>query len=60
MKRTEKKFDCIAMKRRGAKAVRARLKEMTREEKLRYWTKQTRRLQERQAADHSSPSSAAS
>lgn len=60
MKRTEKKFDCIAMKRRGAKAVRARLKEMTREERLRYWTKQTHRLRERQAADRSSTSPSAS
>jgi hypothetical protein len=49
MTTTKKEFDCIAMKRQGAQAVRAHLKEKTRDERIAYWHERTRALRERQA-----------
>lgn len=43
-----REFDCVLMKRRGARLVRRKLKGMTREEELAYWQEGTRRLRERQ------------
>ena len=44
----KKDFDCVAMKRRGAEAVRARLTDKTRAERLAYWDQRTRALRRRQ------------
>ncbi|MFA7372325.1 MAG: hypothetical protein ACOX1G_03520 [bacterium] len=43
-----KKFDCVAMKHKGAIKVQARLAGMSREEQLAYWQKQTDKLLELQ------------
>jgi len=37
MKQTEKKFDCVEMKREGARRIYEATKDMTREEELAYW-----------------------
>lgn len=49
MTKTRKDIDCIAIKREGAEAVRARLKDKTQEERFEYWTERTRVLRERQS-----------
>ena len=41
---TNKDFDCVEMKRRGAEAVRERLKNKTFEEKVEYWRRRTEEL----------------
>ena len=41
---TTKTFDCVAMKRRGAAHLRARVEEMTREERLAFWAKETEKM----------------
>jgi hypothetical protein len=56
MTKTKKDIDCIAVKRKGAEAVRARLKDKTREERLEYWTERTRVLRERQSQSSGSAS----
>lgn len=39
-----KKFDCVEMKREGAKIVMEKIKTMTREEELAYWRKRTKEM----------------
>jgi hypothetical protein len=44
----EKRFDCMAMKRRAAKAIHQRLEGKSPDERLEYWKQRTEALQERQ------------
>jgi hypothetical protein len=46
----KKTFDCVEMKREGARRVMEKLSLMTREEQLAYWAQRSRSLRERQAA----------
>lgn len=46
---TDKPFDCVEMKRRGAEEVQRQIAGMTREQELEFWHKQTDKLRERQA-----------
>jgi len=46
---SDKSFDCVEMKRRGAKQVLERIEGMTIEQELEYWRKGTERLRARQA-----------
>ena len=43
----KKTFDCIEMKREGAKRLRARLQKMTRAEQLAFWRERTDALRRR-------------
>ena len=43
-----KRFDCVAMKRRAAKAIHQRLEGKSPDERLEYWQQRTEALQERQ------------
>jgi hypothetical protein len=45
---TDKPFDCVEMKRRGAEEVQRQIAGLTREEELEFWRKQTDKLRERQ------------
>lgn len=45
----KKTFDCIEMKREGAKRLRARLEKMTRAEQLTFWRERTDALRRRAA-----------
>jgi hypothetical protein len=40
-----KNFDCVEMKRRGAKLVRQRLAGMTREQEIEYWRQRSEQFQ---------------
>ncbi len=44
----KKKFDCVAMKRRGAEIVYEQIKDMTIDEELEYWRKGTDELRKKQ------------
>ena len=46
---TDKPFDCVEMKRRGAEEVQRQITGLTREQELEFWRKQTDKLRERQA-----------
>jgi len=46
---TNKSFDCVEMKRRGAEEVQRQIAGLTREQELEFWRKQTDKLHERQA-----------
>ena len=46
MKTKAKTFDCVEMKRQGAKRIYEITKNMTHEQKLAYWREQSRRLRE--------------
>jgi len=59
MTKMKKDIDCMAIKRKGAEAIRARLKDKTREERLEYWRERTRALRERQSRSPTSDSSPA-
>jgi hypothetical protein len=48
-----KTFDCVEMKRRGAEYVYNIIKDMTPQQELEYWRKQTELLRQRQAASRS-------
>ena len=41
---TNKAFDCVEMKRRGAQRVQAKLEGMSREQQLEYWRQRTEEL----------------
>lgn len=41
---TEKKFDCVEMKRRGSQLVYETTKGMTREDEIAFWKEQTAKL----------------
>ena len=43
-----KTFDCVEMKRQGAKRLYENTKDMTPEEELAYWQEQSRRLRDEQ------------
>lgn len=45
MKKT-KKFDCVEMKREGAKAVQERIKAMTLEEEIEFWQQRSQQLKQ--------------
>ena len=45
---TTKKFDCVEMKRQGAKVLYEQTKNMTREEQLEFWKKGTIELRQKQ------------
>ena len=47
-----KTFDCVEMKRRGAKYVYSVIKDMTVEEEVEYWRQQTELMRKRQAELH--------
>ena len=42
------KFDCVAMKRRGAEIIYEQTKDMTLEEELQFWRERTRELRKQQ------------
>ena len=42
---TNKKFDCVEMKRKGADAVQSTISKLSREEELRFWQKGTAELE---------------
>ena len=44
----KKTFDCVEMMHRGAEQVQARLRGMTREERVDYWRQRTEELRKRQ------------
>ena len=46
MKDSEKEFDCVEMKREGAKRVMALIAGMTKEEQLAFWKEEHRKLVE--------------
>lgn len=48
-KSDEKDFDAVAMKRRAARAIHERLKDLSREERRNYWTDRTEALRRKQA-----------
>ena len=50
MKAKKKKFDCVAMKRKGAAYVYELTKGMTREEELAFWKKEQAKVQSEQPA----------
>lgn len=43
-----KKFDCVEMKHRAARAIQKELSKLTREEELEYWKAQTKELRKQQ------------
>lgn len=43
-----KKFDCVAMKHRGAKKVQEQIGDMTREEEIAFWKERSQHLRQRQ------------
>lgn len=45
----EKDFDAVAMKRRAARVIHERLKDLSREERRKYWTDRTEKLRRKQA-----------
>ncbi len=45
-----KTFDCVEMKRQGARATREKLANLTPEEQLAYWQERSRMLRQRQQA----------
>lgn len=46
---SEKTFDCVEMKRRGAALVYEKLKNMSADEELAYWRRRTEELRQEQA-----------
>jgi|RifCSP16_2_1023846.scaffolds.fasta_scaffold908356_1 hypothetical protein len=46
MKDSEKEFDCVEMKREGAKRVMALIAGMTKEEQIAFWKEEHRKLVE--------------
>jgi hypothetical protein len=49
MKNDEKDFDAVAMKRRAARVIHERLKDLSREERREYWVDRTEELRRKQA-----------
>ena len=47
-----KRFDCVAMKRRGAQIIYERTKEMTLEEEVEFWQARTSELRKQQQKLH--------
>lgn len=47
-----KKFDCVEMKRLGAKKVLEKTSHMTRAEELRFWQECSQKLKQGQSAHH--------
>ena len=47
-KKPNKDFDCVENKRKGSKLIYEQIKEMTREEELKYWKEKARVLKELQ------------
>ena len=47
MKKTDKDFDSVVMKRRAARAIYQRLQDKSLEERLAYWQERTEALQRR-------------
>lgn len=45
---TQKTFDCVAMKHRGAKQIREQISDMTLEEELAFWRERSQALRQRQ------------
>ncbi len=56
----KKDFDCVEMKRKGQDLLRARLANMSAEERTAYWTKRNQELRERveRAREHGRKKSA--
>lgn len=46
--KTDTSFDCVAMKRRGARALRQTLQDMTPEEQRAFWRERTQALRQQQ------------
>ncbi len=46
---TNKKFDCVEIKRRGAEKVQKETEGMNREQELKYWQLSTQKLKKHQA-----------
>jgi len=53
----KKTFDCVEMKRRGAEKVRAQIENMTPQEELEFWRRQTDELRRRKQQSHKSSAS---
>jgi|GEM_PF-783795 len=47
----KKKFDCVAMKRRGAEVIYSEIANMTTAEQLAYWQERTRAMRQRQKSN---------
>ncbi len=50
-----KKFDCVEMKREGARKVLEKTSKMTREEELQFWQERSRTLKQSQNSNHNRP-----
>ncbi|MFP4501170.1 MAG: hypothetical protein ACLFTT_09235 [Candidatus Hydrogenedentota bacterium] len=47
MKKTEKEFDCVEMKREGARHIHEELKGKTHEERMAYWARKNEEFRRR-------------
>ena len=47
MKKTDKAFDCVEMKRAAAQRIHETLKDMTREERIAYWQQKNEETRKR-------------
>ena len=50
-----KSFDCLEMKREGARLIYEKIKDMTREQELAYWRQAQRRLEKKWRAAQTKP-----